>query len=527
VCLGNRPAGRGRLDQAEKVFRDFTEKHGEKGSVLTNLAKVYSKRGDSSRAEEILWRGLEVDPNQDNGMGWYFAIHSERSGEEAGQEALRRVAALPNSWRAQLWLARHALKKRDLDHALVYYRESLSRTEKSIPPDLLMQISGDLGNQGHLPELLQLVEPHFVPEKHGLQVGNNLVKAHLDLGQIDAARRILDELFALKRPDWNPTLSYWDTEIAKARLQNEQDDGQVKQIKSTLLTIEGPVWLKPSSPAAELFPAKRNDGLTVSFLGGTAEIATNSKRIQHQLSDTVGRMSRALPLFLAEQVEFNTNANAQTLIPWIAGESGGFILAGAPWGDQDAANYAREQERKSDYVGIVHLKTQVEPWCVELRLVRTIDAKLISSLTASFSPAKPGAVLPNLAKQLLHELAVKAEIESQLAPPNYDVQVDHYFSAYLLRLEQLLAVRCSAMGDVGKNFIYGEREVMDGNVQLCLAWPGSVATRLLLLQTASVMKKVRPAIVDEFKDKLTLLQKEKPLPEPSNSVTQRILNELF
>ena len=33
-----------RLDEAEKVFRDFIAKHGENGSVLTNLAKVYSKR---------------------------------------------------------------------------------------------------------------------------------------------------------------------------------------------------------------------------------------------------------------------------------------------------------------------------------------------------------------------------------------------------------------------------------------------------------------------------------------------------
>ena len=51
-----------------------------------------------------------------------------------------------------------------------------------------MQISGDLGNAAHLPELLQLVEPHFVAEVHGLPVGNNLIKAHLDLGQLDAAR---------------------------------------------------------------------------------------------------------------------------------------------------------------------------------------------------------------------------------------------------------------------------------------------------------------------------------------------------
>src|SRR6185369_8004214 len=117
-------------------------------------------------------------------------------------EALRRLAELPGSWRAQLWLAREALKSRQLDEALTLYRETLSSAAKPVPGDLLQQMSGDLGNAGHLPELLQLTESHFDCGKHGLQVGNNLIKAHLDLGQLEAARRILDQLYGLKRADW-------------------------------------------------------------------------------------------------------------------------------------------------------------------------------------------------------------------------------------------------------------------------------------------------------------------------------------
>jgi hypothetical protein len=41
------------------------------------------------------------------------------------------------------------------------------------------------------------------------------------------------------------------------------------------------------------------------------------------------------------------------------------------------------------------------------------------------------------------------------------------------------------------------------------------------------MKKVRPEILPEFKDKLALLQKEKPLSEPAHGVVQRILNEVL
>jgi hypothetical protein len=41
------------------------------------------------------------------------------------------------------------------------------------------------------------------------------------------------------------------------------------------------------------------------------------------------------------------------------------------------------------------------------------------------------------------------------------------------------------------------------------------------------MKRARPDILLEFKDKIALLQNEKPLPEPAHGVVQRLLNEVF
>ena len=515
-----------RLDEAEKVFRDYISKHGEVGVVLTNLAKVYATRKDDTQAAQLLWRGLEVDPNQDNGFGWYEVIHRERGGEAGGLAALRRVAALPGSWRAQLWLARAALKSKDLETALTLYRESLSRAPRPAPGDLLMQISGDLGNTGHLPEILQLVEPHFDPTTHGLQVGNNLIKAHLDLGQGDAARRIVNQLYALKRPDWKENLSFWDTEIAKARVGLAQPETP-QSFQMAMLNIQGPVWLKPESPAAELFPAKSPDGPTVCFLGSTAEIASNSKRVQHQLSDAPGRLSRAVPLFLAETVEFASNARVQTLVPWIVGDTPGFVLGGVPWTDEDAANYARQGDTKSDFAVVSHLKPIADPWTLELRLIRTIDGKCVGTLETSFPMARPEEGLPGLARQLLALLAQQAGVEPVVSPVAYQIPAAPDFAYYLLRLEQLLAVRCGSMDGVPPAFLSGEREILDGNLQLCVAHPGNVPVRLLLVQTLLAMKRVRPDILPEFAERLALLQKEHPLTEPAQAVLQRLFNEVL
>lgn len=512
------------FDEAETIINETLRNNGEDGVLLVNLAKAYSGKGDQALAERTLWHALEVDPNLDNGLMWYQAIHRDRGGEPAAQEAFHRVAALPGSWRAQVWLARAALQARNLDQAVALYEKALAHASKPVPWELLHQMSGDLGNAAHLPELLRLTEPNFDAKIHGLMVGNNLIKAHVDLGQLDAARRILDQLYAQNRGDWKQNLSYWDTEIAKARLASEPAP-QAEQMKVAILTIEGPVWLKPASPAAELFPARPDDSIGIAFLGCSAEIATNSKRIAPQIPDMAGRMSRALPLFLAEQVAFNSNAHVQTLVPWVVGDNSGFVLSGGSWKDEDAANYARQGQLKSDYVVVTHLKPITDPWAAELRLVRTIDGKCLGTLAATWPVANPETGVPEFARQLLQLLAEQAELTVSAPPPLYQVPVAPHFAWYLLRLEQLLAVRCAGMDGVKSNFLNGEREIIDGNLQLCLDYPQNVGARILLAQTLAGMKRVRPDILPEFKDKIALLQKEKRLPEPAQSVIQRIINE--
>jgi hypothetical protein len=214
------------------------------------------------------------------------------------------------------------------------------------------------------------------------------------------------------------------------------------------------------------------------------------------------------------------------LVPWLV-EPGGFVLSGRPWSDDDAANYARLGEIKSDYVVVSHLKTQSEPWIAELRVVHIIDGKCLDVLSSSFPSDKPQLGLLQLARKMIHALAHHAQVTLQTPAPLYQVPADERFPYYLLRLEQLLAVRCSSMDGVSPGFLSNEREIIDGNIQLCLASPQNVVTRLLLVQTLSGLKKVRPEIVPEFKDKVALLQKQHPLQEPAQSVVQRMFNDVL
>ena len=272
-------------------------------------------------------------------MGWYEVIHHERGGKEAGLAALRRIAELPGSWRAQLGLARDALDRRDLPAAISLYQRALSHAEPA-PADMLMQISGDLGNQGHLPELLELVGLRFDPGKHGLEVGNNLLKAHVDLGQLDGARQILDQLYALKRPDWK-----------------------------------------------------------------------------------------------------------ETLIPWIANASGGFVFSGVPWNDSDAAAYARRGPEKNDYIVVTYIRADIRPWKAKLRLVRSIDASCLGELEAAFTVERPEQGVSDLALRLLDLLSRQADTARHSPSAFYQIPSGEHFPYYLLRLELVMSHSIKADSD--------------------------------------------------------------------------------
>mmetsp|Transcript_11154 Transcript_11154/g.17919 ORF Transcript_11154/g.17919 Transcript_11154/m.17919 type:complete len:387 (-) Transcript_11154:11-1171(-) len=209
------------LDKAEVVLNAYINEHGEDEIILTNLAKVYSYREEHDKAEEILFHSLELDPNQQNGLEWYMAIHTRKDGSFT--KSLERIASMPQSWRAQLYLAESALEEEgDLTKAMKLYREALERSPDPVEAMALQKISAGLGQRGHWNEAIEIVEHLFQVEVHGMTVGNNLIKCHLDLGNRDRASALVEQLKALKRPDWEEVLHYWEDAIAKEKVTPEK-----------------------------------------------------------------------------------------------------------------------------------------------------------------------------------------------------------------------------------------------------------------------------------------------------------------
>src|SRR4051812_27847842 len=248
---------------ARDLLQAAIASHGDDAYLLANLARARAALGDAAGARTLLWRALQLDPNEAATLGWLIAVTAP-DGQPAVLDAYARAATLPGSWRAQLWLARDALARGDLAAATRFYEEALSRAQP-VPADLLMQMSGDLGNRAQTELLVRLTQPRFDLAAHGLTVGNNLLRAFLELGRFGEARALLEQLYSRQRPDWREQLLQWEQQL---------DDAQKRYgvvtapLDIVLMRLEQPVWARGVPGFDALLPAKSPSAPRIHFICG-------------------------------------------------------------------------------------------------------------------------------------------------------------------------------------------------------------------------------------------------------------------
>jgi tetratricopeptide (TPR) repeat protein len=514
------------LDNAGKVFSDYIEQFGESAAVLTNLAKVCARRGENTVAGEMLWHSLELDPNQDNAFMWFIANAREKS-PQAAKEAVNRIATLPNSWRARVWQAHEALEASDLDGALALYKEVLDMSPKPVAPDILQQISGDLGTHGHLIEVLKTVGPHYQPAVHGIVVGSNLIKAHFDLGQLDSAKSLVEMLFSMKRPDWHKPLSFWDMQIARVRSELATDDVR-KDTQIELLAFDGPTWLRKDIPAAALCPQKTEQSPIVALTSSSfATLKNEEGKPRIQVSNIPGIMSRALTAFIVEQIHFRTEGIGRILQPWIASENGGFALFAAPCDDKTACTLAKNSPAPAGFVAVPHIAEGTDVWTATIRLLKVEDGVELGSITREIGVKDPEPGFRALADDFLKLIEEKAAVKPAEAPAFYQLPTGPDFMGYQVRLEQALIVSISATSPARSRSLHGERDIVEGTLRMCLAHPENGTLRLVLARILSDMRRIHPAVVDEYRERVVMLEKAKASPEPVLASVHQLLAQAF
>jgi len=257
---------------------------------------------------------------------------------ETGKTASTAHAASPTgSVKPLLKEAREHLDAKDAPAALAIYQKLLgedSAAEGSgsvaARADVLVTISGDLGSTGHLREITELVGPRYDAQKHGPATGLNLLQAYIALRNVDAAQHILDLLFGLGRPELEDRLHGFSNAIAELMAQGQfaptapvspsvgpsehaadeppTSGSPIKQSATHLVTISKPIWSYGLEDAlGKLFPARdtQKGVRRVAFAQLAVLGLENAAALAAEPEEELGRLSRAIPLWLAETFSYS------------------------------------------------------------------------------------------------------------------------------------------------------------------------------------------------------------------------------
>jgi tetratricopeptide (TPR) repeat protein len=487
---------------AREVLERAIARHGENAYLLANLARAFAAAGDDERAQALIWRALELEPNEETALNWLIGMLKSK-GQETVAAAYTRAAGLPGSWRALLWLARYALERGDLPEATRLYEEALARANP-VPPDLLMQLSGDLGNRGHTDLLVKLTRPRFDLLEHGLTVGNNLLRAYAELGMFAEARKLLEQLYSQQRPDWREQLIAWEQKLDDA----EKRYGEVTApVEVVVMKLEQPVWARGVLGFDSVLPAKNASAPRIHFICGSGEANEDiGGKVVSQPTNDLGRIARSLPMFLAEELYLRTNARTAFLLPWM--KQGGFILSAKPW----TRAFLPPDHTPPDLIVYLHVDARLSPWLLKVSIENAQRVATPVVFEQAFALETAGKDALTLLYDLIPRLTILLALRREESNSALGTPPPQLLPGYLAAIEQALAVGLAARQADGGSFLHQERAIFDHLFDVALQGEALLRPRMLLVNALENQARRRPDIAGEYLEKLTLLQSRHALP---------------
>lgn len=194
-----------RIRDARHLYEAALPRFPESGNLRTNLAKVLWEDGEHEQSEQVLREGLNLDPNQENGLNWFAATQRGRGGETAYVNALQEIAAISGSWRPQLMLAHQLINERRNEDAIAMLRQSLAAQ-----PDNGTVIDAVAGGFSRIqdPEgMIAAVGLLYDPARHEEQTGLALLRGYLALGRRAEGEALMARIENLNKPHVNQVLA--------------------------------------------------------------------------------------------------------------------------------------------------------------------------------------------------------------------------------------------------------------------------------------------------------------------------------
>lgn len=507
----------GAQDEAERSLRESLAKHGESAIAVVNLARVRQGRGDAAEAETLLERALELDPNQENALGWRCQLLQERGGDAAVLEFLKGWRDPAGRWRARLWLASHWMRTGQLDDGLEEMR--LCIADSSRDAAAFLSASAELGKANCLEELVAWVGPYFDERRHRPETGFNLMQAMLQLQRRDEALAVYKRMAALNLAPLAPAL----TQFAKALGVEPPTVSQVaptqapaqapqQQLEIRLFVIQGPVWGQGIG-APWLLPEKTADAPLIAFTSfSDATLNASKDAPAPQIDEVRNRLSRALPMYLCEAVWLRTEARSDVIVPILPG--GAFVVTGQLWPTETLLKGRPENQRPKFLIQGALTKDEsgvgVELIAYDGKSgaeVHRIAVKGLKSL-AGVSVRLEKELLDWLASQGVQRAAqasVLARVLNGGKGGSDDITVsppEANHDQHLLALSSLLTQAIPAIGLGSRENLQDERALVEACMALARMQPRSSIARAIAACSVLLAIRYGSTSVDKLKDEL-------------------------
>ncbi|HET7538061.1 MAG TPA: hypothetical protein VFJ90_16490, partial [Candidatus Didemnitutus sp.] len=284
---------------------------------------------------------------------------------------------------------RAKLQAKDLPGAMAIYEDVLASA--GARPDVLVTISGDLGVNGHLQQIAELVAPRYDAEKHGPATGLNLLQAYLALRNIDAAQHLLDILFSLQRPELEQRLFGFSNALAELMASENQAAGQLENlpaeaIKISMVSISKPVWFYGlESVAPQLLPRKEGKLRRVAFAQCVTPDVTNALERSAKPEDALGRLTRGIPLWFAET--FSCSANYDSIAVIGTTNHKHFAMFPMEWVAENIRQVNETTEGGLDYVVTFALRHRNDDFQLGVRIWEVKKFRELKTFLTRWTPA--------------------------------------------------------------------------------------------------------------------------------------------
>jgi tetratricopeptide (TPR) repeat protein len=436
----------GDLDGAERTLRELQTKRPNSPAPRVGLGMLAAQRGDTAKAEALLWEALQLDSNHADAVHGYLQLRHRAVGDAGYRAEVEKVAALPGSWRAQIWLARHLVQHGEGEAAAALQREVLARAGDQ--HDALVMVSADLVQQQRHALVQELVVPRFLPGRNHPHVGLALLHHYLQTQDHEAGAALLHQMYLHYGHMIGAELQPFTGEFDRLRLAKLPPPAALPaNARIGLYRLDRPIWCAGLEDPAWLLPNKQAASKHVLYFALAVDGQPN---LPPGREDELGRLTRSLPLFLAEQTWLSTPHRGAAVLPMA--EQGGWAIMGRPWPEEQLVQQVPEAERKDALLVTGVLRVDGEQRRIDLWVFDCGTKQRVGHAATEGTMADVGRML----LQLLGELWPVLGGPAGHKPPVGD---EAFWHRYADGLGQHAALVVTQAGGMPKERLYGERYI--------------------------------------------------------------------